>query len=199
MKTIIFDFDGTIVDSTKLLCESLNLVAKNHGYKEIDMKAFKEKPIRELKDEMKISFLKLPFILREFKRNYKKKMMEVKLFKNIIPILKRLSKNNSIGILTTNDEDVVNKLLGKNIELFDFVYCGSGVFGKSSILKKIIKKHNLDLDDTFYVGDETRDIEAAKKVNIKSVAVTWGLNSKKLLKNNKPDIILDTPIKLLEL
>jgi len=41
------------------------------------------------------------------------------------------------------------------------------------------------------VGDETRDIEAAKAAGFQSVAVTWGYNSKKVLENARPDFIVE--------
>ncbi|HLB58081.1 MAG TPA: HAD hydrolase-like protein, partial [Gammaproteobacteria bacterium] len=51
--------------------------------------------------------------------------------------------------------------------------------------------------ETFYIGDETRDIQAAKKNHIYSIAVTWGFNNKKVLAAEKPDFLIDNPKELL--
>ena len=50
-----------------------------------------------------------------------------------------------------------------------------------------------------YVGDEDRDIIASKKVNIKTIAVTWGFNSKEKLSREKPDYLVDSPMQVCEL
>jgi phosphoglycolate phosphatase-like HAD superfamily hydrolase len=52
--------------------------------------------------------------------------------------------------------------------------------------------HKLDPSKVFYIGDETRDIEAAKKAGIKSIAVTWGYNTKAILDNSNPDFLCES-------
>lgn len=47
------------------------------------------------------------------------------------------------------------------------------------MLKKVINHYQMNHSQTFYVGDETRDIEAEKKANIYSIAVIWGLIQRK--------------------
>ncbi len=49
------------------------------------------------------------------------------------------------------------------------------------------------------MGDETRDIEAAKKSKIKIVAVTWGFNSSNVLAQHQPDFLIDIPQQLTEI
>ena len=75
----------------------------------------------------------------------------------------------------------------------DFIYSANTLFGKDKIIKKLIKQYQLPLERTYYVGDETRDIEAAKKSNVQVVAVTWGFNSADVLARYKPDYLIDNP------
>ncbi len=58
--------------------------------------------------------------------------------------------------------------------LFDFVGSGLTLFGKGRIIQRILKQQNLDPAIVFYVGDETRDIETARKIGIRVIAVGWG-------------------------
>ena len=44
-----------------------------------------------------------------------------------------------------------------------------------------------------YIGDETRDIEAAHDAKIKIIAVTWGLNSRQILTKYKPEWLVNAP------
>ena len=48
----------------------------------------------------------------------------------------------------------------------------------------------------FYVCDEVRDIEAARKSGIKSIAVTWGYNTKGALIKENPDFLVNSPDEL---
>lgn len=52
--------------------------------------------------------------------------------------------------------------------------------------------------EVIYVGDETRDVEAAKKVGVKVIAVTWGINSEKILRKQNPDYLIVKPKELIE-
>ena len=62
----------------------------------------------------------------------------------------------------------------------------------------MLREKKFDKKDVLYVGDETRDITAAKKAKIKVVAVTWGFSSRKGLEKYKPDFLIDKPEELLE-
>ena len=82
--------------------------------------------------------------------------------------------------------------------LFEFVYSESSLFGKHVVLKRMCSKQNIDPLEVVYVGDEDRDIIAAKKVKIKIIAVTWGFNSKAKLSKEKPDYLVDLPMQIIE-
>jgi len=54
-------------------------------------------------------------------------------------------------------------------------------------------------EDVIYIGDEVRDIEAARAAGIKIASVTWGYNLESILTENKPDYIVTQPRDLLNL
>lgn len=121
-------------------------------------------------------------------------------FNGIKNILKILSNKHKLGILTSNKVEIVQSFLDKyKLNFFDFVYSEKGVFSKYKRLKEIVSKHNLKKVETYYIGDETRDIEAAKKQKINAIAVNWGAESNKLLKMSKPDLIITKPNDLLKI
>ena len=57
--------------------------------------------------------------------------------------------------------------------------------------QKIIRENNLNLEDTYFVGDSNHEIDVSKEIGIKSVAVTWGFTSKNKLEARNPDYIVD--------
>ena len=79
------------------------------------------------------------------------------------------------------------------------IYGGVGLFSKSAALRKIMKKNKLKTSDVIYIGDEVRDIEACKSVDVAIVAVTWGFNDPQRLKDEEPMAVVRTRPDLLNL
>ena len=85
-----------------------------------------------------------------------------------------------------------------DLDFFDFIV-SSYLFGKEHKIKKIIKKEKINPRDVIYVGDEIRDISAAKLANIKIAIVSWGYNSLDSLVSHEPDFVMNDPYDLLEM
>lgn len=102
-----------------------------------------------------------------------KSIPKLKTFPTIKLVIKKLSKDHKIGIITSNSEANVKKFLEKNSLniYFDFIDSSISVFGKHKKLLKAIKKYQLDPKSTIYIGAETRDIEAAKKAGWSYVGI----------------------------
>jgi phosphoglycolate phosphatase len=145
---------------------------------------------------------KIPFLLRRVKKELNQHIANLKPFIGIKEALMNLKQQGfNLGIVTSNMEDNVLDFL-KNNELesyFDFVYSANTLFGKNKTINKLIKKHELLIDEIVYVGDETRDIEAAKKSKIKVIAVAWGFNSADILAQHQPDFLIEKPQQLSEI
>ena len=105
-----------------------------------------------------------------------------------------------LGIITSNDRENVTLFLEKNRlkELFEFIYSGATIFGKSRVINRFLKQANLAPEEVIYVGDETCDIEAAKRSKIKMIAVSWGFNSKTVLAEHNPDFLIHHPHQLIQ-
>lgn len=74
-----------------------------------------------------------------------------------------------------------------------FVYSGQNIFGKDKVINRLLKEQEINKALAVYIGDETRDVEAAQKLGMKVIAVTWGFNSKKVLQTLNPDAIVEKP------
>jgi len=195
-KQIIFDFDGTLIDTFDVI---KNIVINEYGEYDIDFELFKHKGAKGLLKKANIPRWKLPGMILNVTSKLRKSE-NIKLFPGIVDLLYSLKSNYKIGIVSSNSKDIIIDTLKKdNIEnLFEFVYSESSLFGKHLVLKKMCKKHNINPLDVIYVGDEDRDIIAAKKAGIKNIAVTWGFNSKEKLSRENPDYLVDSPMQILE-
>ncbi|MEO9277893.1 MAG: HAD hydrolase-like protein [Nitrososphaera sp.] len=195
---MVFDFDGTLADTMSVVIKIANKFADHYGYHKIpmsDLPKLREKKPSEVLRHLGISIFKLPIIARKIRFEMNKEIVRLKTPVDLRMTLLKLKENGCVlGILTTNSRENVTEFLKNNdLELFDFIYSGRAVFGKSRLLKKLMKDKTIPHDDPIYVGDEIRDVEAAKKAGIRVIGVSWGYNSKNALLKAKPDHVIENP------
>ena len=200
-KIAIFDFDGTIANTLDPVIAIVNRISKEFGHKPVlekEIPLLRGKKPREILSHLGIPVYKLPFWIKRIRSEINQEIADLKPSTNLKPTLIKLRENGcKIGILTTNTEENVKKFLESNqMDVFDFFYSGKSVFGKGKLLKKIITKYKLAKEDVFFVGDEIRDMEAGRKAEIFTIAVSWGFNSKVALQKEKPNFIIDSPTEL---
>jgi len=198
IKTVIFDFDGTVADTMKLLIKLFNEVAENYKLPNIkpdDVDVLRNMSAKELMNKLKLPPLKIMKLIGEIQFKLKNNISEIRAFEGIAEMFKKLALNGvQIGIVTSNTVENVRLFLNKNlITEVDFVHGEKNLFGKGQVIKKLIKRLKLLSDEVVYVGDEVRDIEAARYAGVKVISVTWGFNSKKRLIQAKPDILINSP------
>lgn len=202
--TIIFDFDGTIADTMPKVKRILFRYAPSFGYKKIndrDIELLRNMKAQDALKTIGIPIYKLLFFVNKVKKELNKDIESTKPAPGIKSLLSKLkNKGIRLGILSSNLHDSINKFLKKNdLDLFDFIYTGTSIFGKHRLLKDLLIKRRLTHKEVIYVGDETRDIEAAQKAKIKVIAVTWGLNKKEILREQEPDYLVDKPEEILNI
>lgn len=203
-KTIIFDFDGTLADTFHIAIECLNELCEKHGREKFkEPNKLRDKTLRNaIREDFKISIFQIPFYLKQGKELTKSKIKEIKIFKEIKEVLTELSEkyDYNMGILTSCSREIVQGVLDREkIDTIKFIFSNSSVFGKHRSIKKLLNERNLKKEDIVYIGDEARDIEACKKLKTKMIAVSWGWNSKKLLRGLNPEYLINNPRELITL
>lgn len=202
-KVIIFDFDGTLADSLNIMIESYNQAAKIYGCRMIsgaDLQQIRRMHLRDVLAYLEVPYLKLPFIIFSMQSYYKKQAQTLDLFEDVPAMLCRLMvAGHRLFILSTSAPDAIRLVLQEhNIDFFQGIYsCGHHMFAKGVVLKKILASHGFEPQEVYYVGDEIRDVEAARQVGMHSVAVSWGYNAHDKLKEQKPDVMIENPLDLL--
>ena len=203
-KILMFDFDGTIANTFDLAISITNRLAAQFNYKSIEpdeLKNIRNMPIHEIIRHLHIPLVKLPFILAKGRLEMQSNSNSVEPISGLGKTLEQLySMGARSGILTSNSLKFVNNFLDKNnLQFFDYFPEYSSIWGKAKRLRSFMKNHTLNHDEIVFIGDETRDIEAAKRLGIRSVAVTWGYNSAMALKACKPDFLINAPYELLQI
>lgn len=203
-KTIIFDFDGTIVNSRDLVIKLYNELAEKNNCKkinEIDIKFLSGLSINERCKELGVPLYKIPSFAFEVKKNYKDYLCSLSIKEGIIDVLYKLRENRlRLSVVSSNSQSTILDFVKKNnIDIFDNIYSAKDIFGKHNTINGFLKKFNLDKKDVLYIGDEVRDVISCKKSGIKIIAVTWGYDSKELLSNGNPDFIVDYPSEIINI
>jgi phosphoglycolate phosphatase-like HAD superfamily hydrolase len=202
-KFLIFDFDGTVADTLELSLNTFNLIAHEYDCKPIikeDWFMLRTMRYQDLTKEYGISNTKMTLILLRIRKEIKARVNELKPIENISNSLLQIRNSGlRMGILTSNSAYNVGMFLKYNhlSDFIDFIYSDKSFFGKDIVLRRLLDHENILKEDVIYVGDETRDIEASRKVGIPVIAVAWGFHNRKTLASHNPDQIADTPGDLL--
>ena len=201
---LIFDFDGTIADTLLVAETILNETGREYGLPNISrqqLMELKHKSIPELLKLSGLTWLQLPSFVRKLRSRFKTHMGQVLPIQGMPEILYELKgKGYRMEILTSNTQEAVQSFLQDHeLHLFEFVHSPDSIFGKSKALKHILKRTQLSCSQVVMIGDELRDVEAAQKVGVDSIAVTWGFNSEQLLRQAAPNYIATDPSHLLQL
>jgi phosphoglycolate phosphatase len=204
VNVIIFDFDGTIADSFGTFVAITNRLAIEYGFPTLgpeEVQHFRSLSSREIIRQAKVPRIRLPFFLRRFRREFNSEVCNLQPIAGMKEALLALKhRGDRLGIVSSNSEENVRSFLKtQDLEaLFDFVGGGLPLFGKEKILRQIIRKNHLNPARVIYVGDETRDVEAARKTEIKVIAVGWGFNTSQALARHQPDFLIQHPNQLVE-
>jgi phosphoglycolate phosphatase len=203
MATVIFDFDGTMVDSLEIVAQIIYTMSKQkYKFTREDILALHSRSLKAVAKEFKIPRWKIVLLIIKGRKMMTEYMIELEPYPGLADVIKNLSRTgNDLYIVSTNSTSNIDIFL-KNYEmkrLFKKVVGGSGLFDKSKTLRSIIKKQKIPEKPYFYIGDETRDMEAAKQAGINGIAVTWGFTGVASLAKTQPFAIAKTPAQLLEI
>lgn len=200
-KTILFDFDGTLADTFSLSLQCANALAKVWHYKELeDSYELRGKSLRTLiVAEMGLKWYHKWKFTKEVAPVFEAGLDSVEIFKGVKQVLLELSKNYSLGIVSSNKKRFINRILhNHDIAVFDFIVSESSLFGKHKVLKWVLKKYKLNKHETIYIGDEIRDVQACRKINLNMIAVSWGYNHKEALYENGAQVIVACPNEIID-
>ena len=203
-KVIIFDFDGTLADTIDILLSITNRLSAEFGFKSAtkeELAQLRNLNSWQILQYSGISIFKFPLLIKRLKAELHSEVPHIQLFPGIKEVLLDLKKRGfQLGIITSNSRENVLASLAKNglPDTFTFIYSGS-TFGKHKVINKWLRRENINHEQVVYVGDEIRDIDAAKKTGIKVIAVGWGFNSQEALAAHNPDFLIERPHELIEI
>lgn len=196
-KLIIFDFDGTIADTYPVFLT----FASREGFvfDPGEAGALRDLSMREMVARLGIPAWKLPSFVRKFRRYFRRADGEIPLIDGMVDVIRRLhDEGHLLVILSTNDAANIRRILDRErlTGHFDIIRSERDIFGKARAIRRLVRKIGFAPTASWYVGDEIRDIEAARDAGVQSLAVTWGFNSETALRAAKPNRLAASPREL---
>lgn len=209
--TIIFDMDGTLLNTIDDIADSVNYILKKYGYPQRTYDEIISSVGNGSERLMELSLpegLKTPDFnryLEEYKKYYlEHNNIKTLPYKGIIELLKELTKKNyKLAIVSNKNDD--------NIKSLNKIYFGDYIktaIGQAEDVKRkpapdmvynALKELNSDIDGAVYIGDSEVDIYTARNANMPCVSVCWGFRDKQFLKEQGAEYLIDQPFDLLEL
>jgi phosphoglycolate phosphatase len=199
----IFDFDATLADSEPWIAGVFNEIARQYGFREItdeEREALRGRSSREIVKALRVPMWKMPLIARGVRRIAARDIDQIRLFPWVPEIFEGLQRQNTaIAIVTSNSEDNVRRVLGTELAA-QVAYYGTGasMFGKAAKIRRVIRASGVAKDRAASIGDEVRDIDAARAAGIASLAITWGIATEAALTAANPTRLVRQPDELLE-
>ena len=209
--TVIFDLDGTLLNTLEDLGDSVNFALKSFGYptrtyEEIrifvgnGVKDLVTKAVPDGTDEE--TTLKC---LQTFKDHYKTNMQnKTAPYDGIIDLLEELNSKGVKLAIVSNKYDFGVKNLNKYY-FKDLIPVAIGE--REGIRKKpapdtvleAMKELNSEENNSIYVGDSGSDMLTAQNAHIKSIGVTWGFRDRKELESFNPKYVIDHPSEIIDI
>jgi phosphoglycolate phosphatase len=200
---MLFDFDGTLVQSMDLSLRLLNELSGKYRYRSVDpadVQRLKAVPIPERFRQIGLPMHRIPAISLEFLSLYHQALPMLQPVEGARELLLSLNAEGlGLSVLSSNSVENINAFLRHSgMELFDHVFSSNNLFGKDRSIRKFLKQFSLEARELLYVGDELRDVEACHLAGVKVIAVTWGFDPAPLLRSGKPDFLAFAPGDVLE-
>ena len=174
----IFDFDGTLADSLPWFRASFHDMVARFNLASVpaeEMEALRGMTAREIMARLNVSMWQLPAIVSDMRKRKLAAANEISLFDGIPAMLTDLQRRGiKTAIVSSDSEASVRQVLGPATSLITRFDCGAAMFGKHRKFRRVARKLGAKPLETICIGDEIRDIEAAKAAGMDSGAVAWG-------------------------
>lgn len=193
MKTIIWDWNGTLLNDLDFCISTINVLLKKRDLPLLSHSAYKEAfsfPVKDYYKKIGFDFDKEEFSIpaKEFIDLYDSGVENCKLHHSAIEVLSYFKERGARQfVLSAMKQDMLEQTLKHNsiLHLFEGVYGLDDHYAVSKIErgKQLISEFNIDREEALIIGDTVHDFEVAAKLGIKSLLIADGHQSEERLKN----------------
>lgn len=177
---LIFDVDGTLIDSEKSIVRCINESSRKFGFEleDISRHIGVDKLTQVLKDNG-IKEEEVKKIMKNYRECYLNTFeRDTRPAENSLAVLMKLQANNELGILTLKDTDLTVEITRRFFKGVEFKYVVGGdrpILDKKEGLRLIVEESGVDPHKMFYIGDRAGDVKSANQAGVNAVWVSFGL------------------------
>ncbi len=205
-KAVLFDLDGTLIDTSEFIFQAYEHALKTHGHNVVDRKELSPhigRGLHTIYSEIAPGGI-IEDLIKTHISFQDKKLHLIKTYPNILKTIKKIKKlGYKIGIVTSrlkNTDDAL-KTAGIDPKLFEVIITASDVKNPKPHPEgviKALKKLKVKVSEAIMIGDASVDIEMGKNAKVKTVGVTYGFGGQGI-KNSSPDFVIDDIEELLDI
>jgi phosphoglycolate phosphatase len=178
-RLLIFDFDGTLADTSALFLDVFDEAAALYRFQPFDrdnLNYLRTLDARSILRYHRVPAWKLPVIVQTARRLMERRLETVRLFAGIELMVASLhDRGNTLALLSSNSRSNVIRVLGHEVAArFKYLECGGSIFGKRARIRGLLARSGFAAADTMLIGDEVRDARAASRSGVSFGAVSWG-------------------------
>lgn len=210
IKGVIFDLDGTLLDTLGDLTTAVNLTAQDYAQPQLSREQVSANVgsgllVTITKSLPQLDASAIPNVLTCFKKHYANCYLEgSQAYPGILELLRELQKRNiHCAIVSNKLHDYVVKLVDARFPdiHFDFIYGESTTQRRKPDPQGLLmacQAMGLSPDEVIMIGDSDADLFSAQRLNMRMIAVSWGFNTVEKLRNAGVKSFIYTAQELLE-
>lgn len=193
IKTIIWDWNGTLLNDTDICLESMNSMLGKRNKPTLSKHRYREIftfPVRDyyIKAGFDFNYESFDNLAVEFMNLYFSRLNNAEIFIEAMEVLNSLKQNDMKQVLISAMEHLSLVSSVKEKGLYGFFDHISGIedhfaAGKIENARKIVKELKLDLNRTLLIGDTIHDYEVATELGVKCLLIADGHQSMERLEN----------------
>jgi phosphoglycolate phosphatase len=192
---IVFDWDGTLIDSASTIAECIQQAARDLGLQAPSHEQATHVIGLGLHDSLRIAVPDLrPEQYTEFVERYRKHFLaredRMQLFPGIEPLLDKLSRDRTLAIATGKSRRGLDRALDATglRRYFSGSRCADETHPKPhpAMLVELMEECSIDKRNTLMIGDTSHDLEMARSAGVDALAVTYGAHAETALRACSP-------------
>lgn len=199
MKTIIWDWNGTLLNDLDFCVSTINSLLKKRNLPLLNGQKYKEVfsfPVKDYYQAIGFDFSKEEFEIpaREFIDLYDSGVENCRLHNSTIKVLKYFKKKGiQQFVLSAMKQNMLEQTLKQKgiIDFFEGVYGLDNHYAVSKVErgKQLISRFDIDTKNAWIVGDTNHDYEVAQKLDIKCILISDGHQSEPRLRETDSIVI----------
>lgn len=202
-KVLIFDFDGTIADSLAMVIDIFRSLVPGHDdASDEQIEALRSLSVKHIAKALDVPIWKVPLLVRRGRKVMHTRVHELQVIPGIPEAVRALhAEGYTMYVASSNSQENIQKFLTDHAIADNFAgIVGSiGLFSKARAIRRLCRQQHIERAHVWYVGDEVRDIVAAREAGVHPVAVGWGFNHPDALQETGPDAYVATPQELVKI